>query len=70
MGQEAEIVKPLDDPLLQILAHLAEAHVLLDCVHFVPEVRPGGVHVGDHRADVTHNGGKDQDAKQEVDSDK
>ena len=65
-----EIVKPLDDPLLQILAHLAEAHVLLDGVHFVPKVRPRGVHVGDHRADVTHDGGKDQDAQKEVDSDK
>ena len=64
-----EIVEPLDDPLLEVLAHLAEAHVLLDGVHFVPEVRFRGVHVGDHRADVTHDGGKDQDAEEEVDCD-
>ena len=65
-----EIVKPLDNPLLQVLAHFAEAHVLFDGVHFVPEVRPRGIHVCDHRADVTNDGGKDQDAKKEVDSDK
>ena len=42
---------------------------LFDGVHLVPEVCAGGVHVGDHGADVAHDGGEDQHAQQEVDRD-
>ena len=48
------------------IAYLSEAHVLLDGVHPVPELRPGGVHVADHGADVAHDGGEDEHAHQEV----
>ena len=42
---------------------------LFDGVHLVPEVCPGGVHVGDHGADVAHDGGEYEDTQQEVDGD-
>ena len=42
---------------------------LFDGVHLVPEVCAGRVHVGDHGADVAHDGGEDQHAQQEVDRD-
>ena len=78
-----EVVKPLDHSLLQVLpnllkrifsgilfeAYLAEAHVLLDRVHLVPELRSRGVHVGDHGPDVADDGGKDEHADEEVDGD-
>ena len=64
-----EIIKPLDHPLLEVLPNPAEPHVLLDGVHLVPELRPGGVHVGDHGADVSHNGGEYEDPEKEVDGD-
>ena len=50
-------------------AYLAEAHVLLDRVHLVPELRSRGVHVGDHGPDVADDGGKDEHADEEVDGD-
>ena len=52
--------------MLEVLADLAEAHVLFDGVHFVPKVSFRRVHVGDHRADVSDNRGKDKDAEEEV----
>ena len=52
-----------------LYSSLPEAHVLLDGVHLVPEVSPGGVHVGDHAADVTHDGGEDEYSEEEVDGD-
>ena len=79
-----EVVKPLDNSLLQVLPnlfeekiflgyflklYLAEAHVLLDRVHLVPELRSRGVHVGDHGPDVADDGGKDEHADEEVDGD-
>ena len=50
--------------------YLAEAHILLDRVHLVPELRSRGVHVGDHGPDVADDGGKDEHADEEVDRDK
>ena len=64
-----EVVEPLDHSLLQVLAHLPEAHVLFDGVHLVTEVSSRGVHVGDHGADIAHNGGKDEDPEKEVNGD-
>jgi hypothetical protein len=48
---------------------LPESHVLLDAVHPVLEFHPGGVHVGDHAADVTDDGGEDEHARQEINHD-
>ena len=48
-------------------AYLSEAHVLLNGVHPVPELCPGGVHVADHGADVPDDGGEDEHAHKEVD---
>lgn len=42
------------------LTNLSEAHVLFDGVDASLEVGSGSVHVGDHRTNVTDNGGKDQ----------
>ena len=50
-------------------AYLAEAHVLLDRIHLVPELRSRGVHVGDHGPDVADDGGEDEHADEEVDGD-
>ena len=49
--------------------YLAEAHVLLDRVHLVSELRSRSIHVGDHGPDVADDGGKDEHADEEVDSD-
>ena len=79
-----EVVKPLDHPLLQVLAnlgsreknktfglpHLSKAHVLLYGVHLVPELSPWGVHVGDHWPNVPHDCGEDEHTNEEVDGDK
>jgi hypothetical protein len=46
-----------------------EDHVLLDGVHPVLELCPGGVHLGDHGADVADNGGEDEDTHQEIKGD-
>ncbi len=35
-----------------------EYHILLDGIHPVLELCPGGVHLGDHGADVAHDGGE------------
>lgn len=40
--------------------HLSETHVLLDGVDPGLEVGSGSIHVSDHRANVTDNGGKNQ----------
>lgn len=40
--------------------YLPEGHVLFDGVDARLEGRSGCVHVGDHRTDVTDDGGKDQ----------
>lgn len=48
------------------VTNLSEAHVLFDGVDASLEVGSGGVHVGDHRADVTDDGGKDQHAHLEA----
>lgn len=40
--------------------HLPETHVLLDGVDPGLEVGSGSIHVSDHRANVTNNGGKNQ----------
>lgn len=48
---------------------LPESHVLLDAVHSVLELDPGGVHVGDHAADVTDNGGENEHSRQEINHD-
>ena len=64
-----KVVEPLDHSLLQVLAHLPEAHVLFDGVHLVTEVSSRGVHVGDHGPDVADDGGEDEHADEEVDGD-
>ena len=46
----------------QHVTNLSEAHVLFDGVDASLEVGSGSVHVGDHGADVTDDGGKDQHA--------
>lgn len=45
-----------------ISSDLSEAHVLFDGIDARLEVSSGSVHVGDHRADVTDDGGENQDA--------
>ena len=50
-------------------SHLSKAHVLLDSIHLVPELGPGGVHVGNHGADVPHDGGEDEDPDEKVKGD-
>lgn len=47
------------------LTYLSEAHVLFDGVDASLEVGSGSVHVGDHRTNVTDDGGKDQHANLE-----
>lgn len=44
------------------LTDLSEAHVLFDGVDASLEVSSGSIHVGDHRADVTDDGGENQHA--------
>lgn len=52
--------QPLTSYAIKRLTNLSEGHVLFDGVDARLEVGPGSVHVGDHRADITNNGGKDQ----------
>ena len=52
-----EIVEPLKNSLLDISGHFPEDHVLLDGVHLVLVVRPGGVHILYHSANITNNRG-------------
>ncbi|TNN66022.1 hypothetical protein EYF80_023778 [Liparis tanakae] len=54
------VVEPADDALLQHLAHVPELHVVFQCVHAALEACSGGVHIGDHGANIAHNGGKYQ----------
>ena len=42
---------------------------LFDGVHAPLEVDSGGVHVGDHGADVSDDGGEDEDADEKVEDD-
>ena len=51
------------------MCHLSKAHVLFDGIHLVSELCPGCVHVGDHGADVTHDGGEDEDTNEEIKGD-
>ena len=45
-------------------------HILLYSIHPVLEFISCRIHVGNHRSDVANDGGKDEDAYQEVDGDK
>lgn len=56
----------LTHPRLQLPADLAEGHVLFHAVHPVLELDPGHIHVRNHRANVTDDGGEDEDAGQKV----
>lgn len=51
--------EPPNDPRLQFLSHPAERHVLFDPIHPVLELYPSDIHVADHTADITDNGGED-----------
>ena len=42
---------------------------MLDGVHLVPELCPGGVHVGDHGPDISHDSGEYEDTEEEVNCD-
>lgn len=45
---------------MKVDSYLSEAHVLFDGVNPGLEVGSGSIHVGDHRADVTDDGGENQ----------
>lgn len=53
-------------PRLQLSADLSEGHVLLHTVHSILELNAGNVHIGNHRSDVSHDGGEYQDSSQKV----
>lgn len=57
-----EVVKPTDNTLLEDLAHTSEVHVVFQNVHTTLKCSSCCIHIGDHGAHITHNGGKDQNA--------
>lgn len=55
-----QVVKPADDTLLQLLADMSEMHVVFQRIYAALEGCSCCVHIGDHRSNIPHNGGKNQ----------
>ena len=61
-----EVVEPLDDARFQLLVDFSKVHVVFDGVDPSLELGSRGVHVGDHGANVSYNGGEDQHPDEKV----